>query len=448
MGAPSEVILEDNLVFTITSRTLATGALTDADAPPDYRVYEDETGAAILTGSMAKLDDANTLGFYSALIACTAANGFEDGKSYSIYIESVVAGVTEGITFGFKARTHEWDEVLTGATHNIATSSGRRLRGIQEFQGYAGGAIWIDTANGTAGTTDFENGTVENPVDTIADANTLAASLNINRFRVAPGSTITFAASQDDQEFEGNGWTLALGGQSISDSHIVGADVSGIATGATAPHFRECHMGACTLPPALLTDCGLANEITAGSVGTFILDGCYSEVAGTSAPGWDFGAAVGSVNLNIRHYSGGIEIANMGSAGTDTMSLEGFGQLIIAATCSAGTVAIRGNFTVTDNAGAVLTLSDDARIDVAQINGEVVDALNIDTYAEPGQGTPPAMATLVQKIGFLFKSMRNKLTSDADGVELYDDAGTTVDQKQAHADDGTTFSRSEMITGP
>lgn len=44
MGAPTEVILEDNLVFTITSRNLTTGALTDADSPPTYRVYEDETG--------------------------------------------------------------------------------------------------------------------------------------------------------------------------------------------------------------------------------------------------------------------------------------------------------------------------------------------------------------------------------------------------------------------
>ncbi|MEE9597227.1 MAG: hypothetical protein V3V96_10670, partial [Acidiferrobacterales bacterium] len=53
-----------------------------------------------------------------------------------------------------------WDRVLSGATHNIATSAGRRLRGIQTFQGYEDGAIWIDTVNGSAGTTDFENGTV------------------------------------------------------------------------------------------------------------------------------------------------------------------------------------------------------------------------------------------------------------------------------------------------
>ena len=64
-----------------------------------------------------------------------------------------------------------WDEVLTGGTHNVANSAGRRLRQLQEAGAYAG-AIWIDTVNGTAGTTSFENGTDTNPVDTIADANT------------------------------------------------------------------------------------------------------------------------------------------------------------------------------------------------------------------------------------------------------------------------------------
>ncbi len=112
-----------------------------------------------------------------------------------------------------------WDRILTGATHNIATSAGRRLRGIQDFQGYEDGAIWIDTVNGSAGTTDFENGTVENPVNTIADANTLAASLGIARFHVAPASSLDFSvpwADQVNQVFMGDRWTLALGGRSVS----------------------------------------------------------------------------------------------------------------------------------------------------------------------------------------------------------------------------------------
>ena len=105
MGCPSEVEIGDNLVFSITTHDPDTGVLTDADAVPSYRVYEDETGTAILTGNMAKLDDANTTGFYTETITCSAANGFENGKTYSVYIEATVDGDTGGICYGFKAET-------------------------------------------------------------------------------------------------------------------------------------------------------------------------------------------------------------------------------------------------------------------------------------------------------------------------------------------------------
>jgi phenylacetate-coenzyme A ligase PaaK-like adenylate-forming protein len=102
MGCPSEVEIGDNLVFSVTTHA-ATGELTDADSVPAYRVYEDETATPILTGSMAKLDDANTLGFYTESIACTAGNGFENGKTYTIYITAAVGGTTGGKSYGFKA---------------------------------------------------------------------------------------------------------------------------------------------------------------------------------------------------------------------------------------------------------------------------------------------------------------------------------------------------------
>ena len=102
MGCPSEVVIGNNLVFSVTTHDPDTGVLTDADTVPTYRIYEDETSTAILTGSMAKLDDTNTTGFYSELIACTAANGFESGKTYTVYIEATVDSDKGGICYGFR----------------------------------------------------------------------------------------------------------------------------------------------------------------------------------------------------------------------------------------------------------------------------------------------------------------------------------------------------------
>jgi hypothetical protein len=103
MGCPTEVEIGNNLVFSIATHDPDTGVLTDADAVPSYRIYEAETAVAILIGTMSKLDDANTTGFYTELIACTAANGFESGKSYTVYIEATVDGDTGGISYGFVA---------------------------------------------------------------------------------------------------------------------------------------------------------------------------------------------------------------------------------------------------------------------------------------------------------------------------------------------------------
>lgn len=105
MGCQTEVVIGNTLVFSVTTHDPDTGILTDASADPTYRVYEEETVIPILTGNMAKLDDLNTTGFYAASITCTAALGFEDGKSYTIYIEATVDGILGGITYGFRGMT-------------------------------------------------------------------------------------------------------------------------------------------------------------------------------------------------------------------------------------------------------------------------------------------------------------------------------------------------------
>ena len=118
MGCQGTVEIGDNLTFSVTTHDPDTGVLTDADAAPAYRVYEDETAVAILTGTMAKLDDANTTGFYTEEIACTIANGFEDGKSYTVYITATVDADEGGICYGFRAMT-SISSLLTSASITV-----------------------------------------------------------------------------------------------------------------------------------------------------------------------------------------------------------------------------------------------------------------------------------------------------------------------------------------
>ena len=107
MGCPSEVVIGDNLVFSICTHDPDTGELTDADSAPSYRVYEDVTGGTnanpILNSTMGKLDNDDTTGFYAALLECTIGNGFEKGKTYTIYVQATVDSATGGISYAFKA---------------------------------------------------------------------------------------------------------------------------------------------------------------------------------------------------------------------------------------------------------------------------------------------------------------------------------------------------------
>lgn len=366
-----DINLESTIYPRFTTRAFATGVPTTLAGTPVLSVYEENNLTQITAGVSITADYDSVTGLNQATIVATAANGYEAGKSYDLVITtgtvggvSVVGETVFSFTAGYASAQlvdDIWDEILTGATHNIATSAGRRLRGLQEFQGYENGSIWIDTVNGTAGTIDYENGTVENAVNTLADAVTLNASLGFNRFTIFNGSTITLVSTFNNYLFEGDNWTLVLGGQNTGGTHFHGAIASGICTG-TETSFIDCHMGACTIDLMHLENCSLAGTLTAGAIGDHHLSQCHSAIAGTSTPIFDVGSVLGSSNVNFRSYSGGIEFQNLGQAGTDTVSVEGDGQVILNSNCIGGSINIRGNFELTDNS-VTTTINDDARYD-------------------------------------------------------------------------------------
>ena len=113
--------LDDAVTFTVTTSRTSDGGGIDADSLPTYRIYEDENGTAIATGSMAKLDDTNTTGFYSEQINLYAVNGFEYSKTYNIYIEGIVGSVTGTCNLMFTVKSL--------AEHNIKLAGLRIVSG-------------------------------------------------------------------------------------------------------------------------------------------------------------------------------------------------------------------------------------------------------------------------------------------------------------------------------
>jgi hypothetical protein len=80
---------------------------------------------------------------------------------------------------------------------------------------------------------------------------------------------------------------------------------------------------------------------------------------------------------------------------------------------------------------------------LAAIKAQLVAALATDNYAEPGVGAPAATTNLAAKIGYLYKFMRNRVTSSPTTITVYNDDATTAAQQSTHSDDGT-YDRGEF----
>jgi hypothetical protein len=183
--------------------------------------------------------------------------------------------------------------------------------------------------------------------------------------------------------------------------------------------------------------------------GTDKLEVDAAEIGGTAQTGQDIGATLGAP-------AGASVSADVAAVKGDTAAIKAKTDNLPATPADEATVAAVG-LVVDDlptlaeiEASAVLakeaTVAE--RATPAQVNAEVLDVLNVDTFAEPGQEAPPATTTLVKKIGYLYKAFRNRITQDASTLRLFNDAGTVVDQKATTADDGTTYTRGKIGTGP
>lgn len=80
----------------------------------------------------------------------------------------------------------------------------------------------------------------------------------------------------------------------------------------------------------------------------------------------------------------------------------------------------------------------------AQVNAEVVDAINVDTYTEPA-AVPAATSSLADKIRWLFALGRNKITETATTQLLRNDGDAATIGTATVSDDGVTGVRGKFV---
>lgn len=242
--------------------------------------------------------------------------------------------------------------------------------------GYSLGRVWIDTDSGTNGTEVFVNGTADNPVKTVADALTIAASLGLHELAVSPDSIIVLASNLQGFNVYGVGYSLDFAGFDVAGSHFYHSSptVGKMTTTGGADHYDQLDsiVGNMEVDDAHYTNCSFNGTIALDQLtsGDLKIINSRSIIAGASTPIIDCGVAAVTHNISIANWQNGIEIRNLNNGGSNLFSISGTGKLVVAATCS-GTMNVRGAFQIVDNSGGNVTfVFDDIHEDTHEIKAK------------------------------------------------------------------------------
>lgn len=327
--------------------------------------------------------------------------------------------------------------------------------------GYQDGAVWLDTVNGTAGTTLWTNGVAHLPCNTIANALTVCAALGVKKIRVVNGSSVTFAASMAGYSLIGEQWTLALGGQAIDGATITGADVSGTASGTTTAYFTSCTFIDATLPGFIAKNCTFTSTVTLANTATgYFMNDCRGSTSSMTFPRFAYAA---NSEIYVQGWHGTIVIASMASG--NQLRLSGSGKLLLQAGCTGGTARVYGTFEL-ENLGSGMTIVDTGRwaedqsiasiatggitaasfaagaVDAAALAADAVNEIWAKAMSDLA-AVPAINASVLDAVNFLFCLSRNAITQTATTSSLKRDDATTNIGTSTVSDDGTTFSRGE-----
>ena len=317
--------------------------------------------------------------------------------------------------------------------------------------GSHGGKIYLDTVGGTSGLTPHVNGIDTLPTLTLAEARTIADSINVNTLSFTSGSSVQLAQSFEGFILEANISTIDVFGQNVDRATFHRAIIFGSDSGTfvLGTLYDNCQILTYTVSESLMQRCQIG-AVTLGGVGSvdYTWTDCF-DFADPSPASAGFQATAVTRNLNLPGFNGRIEVRNFNAGGgTHGMRITGKGELIIAASCAGGSITLSGEIAVTDNADGRVTLIDDARYAVQQINAEVLDVMNVDTYPEPGQLAPPATASIFTKLNHMYKRWRNQADNIGATTRYYADDKTTVDQKQTTSESAGTVTVGEIESGP
>ena len=327
----SGIVAESAFQGTITLGPIASGILgTRTNCVSDPTIF-DMNGP----GRVLKLATAGDIKLLNSSTSCDSTFGMAHG---SVEIDS---SCTAGL-------------VNVSGICRVIDNSGSGCLVLRDAQldsspGAYSGIINIDVDNGVTGST-YPNGTLEQPVNNIADAYAIAVSVGVRAFKVR--GEITLDRDYMDWDFIGNAVSnsiVNLDGYNISNSDFKELTVDGI-IGGTQISFYSCFIKNVSNMSGILNACAVEGPLGLGGIGSTV-GGANNYVAAQILTI----DAVGPARVLSMSFGGPIKLINMSSGAVITLGMS-YGSVEIDSSCVDGFVFISGICDVIDNSGPGCTV--------------------------------------------------------------------------------------------
>jgi hypothetical protein len=342
-----------------------------------------------------------------------------------------VIEIINGYTITFENGTYAVN--LNGSNNNIgdvlnlnnvqvrsSNSAGLTFSKQVEDQSFTDSRVWVNTTGAGQSGTQFPIGTPGTPVDNLADAQTIISNRTLpKRLDLRGNLTVGASDSLDNYNIRGAGSKnlaklTVITGASTSNLIISNCEIEGDMSGSIVADDVSSFTGLTDFEGAMVCG-GIEGVITLANTDLenrieFI--NCHSRVAGTGTPVIDCNN-LANLELSIRGYHGGIELRNVSLASMSVSVDMDAGHLILASSCTNGTISVKGVGELTDNS-AGSTINVDGFLEGVQ-PADYGGGVHIDTVTGVA-GTQFPVGTISRKSNNVTDS---KAIADVIGLNSY-----------------------------
>lgn len=282
-----------------------------------------------------------------------------------------------------------YNVMVISAVSQLVSATIQQLPEI-EYASFNGG-VTIDVVNGSTGT-DYPKGTAQEPVNNHTDAMAIATGRGFKKLYVIGSFTLGSGESLNNFEVIGQGADITeivlTAGCTTSYTEFNDCSISGQQSGET--HFYYCDILELSNIHCLFVGCRLVGPLHMHTTyaDTCVLNDCYASdeciVDLNNSP----------VHMSFTNFSGNIRFQNLNKVTAGNIGLDlASGHVTIDATCTTGSILIRGVAQVTDNApeGGTVVSSENLSFNTLNhftfSNAVCVDALNGETGTKFPIGT-------------------------------------------------------------